>query len=135
MHNEQAKPRALTKSGFSPDTAQTVLGPSGRKFTVSNRMTSHCFNPSCGRLLSSLAEGRLFQFEITSISISAVDDNTDQFDETPQRETAHFWLCSQCAATMTLALEPLGGLRVLPLESAAPIPRDVASVQKPIHDC
>jgi hypothetical protein len=82
-----------------------------------------------------LAEGRLFQFEITSISISAVDDNPDQMNETPQRETAHFWLCSQCAATMTLSLEPLGGLRVLPLEAAPSMHRNPSPVPKSIHDC
>lgn len=98
-------------------------------------MISLCSNPSCGRALSSLAEGRLFQFEITSISISAVDENPDQFDETPKRETAHFWLCSECASTMTLALDPFGGLRVLPLESAPPINRNMTSITKPIHDC
>jgi hypothetical protein len=98
-------------------------------------MISQCANPTCGRTLSSLAEGRLFQFEITSISISAVDENNDQFDETPQRETAHFWLCSQCAATMTLTLEPLGGLRVLPMESPAAVPRNVSASPKPLHDC
>ncbi len=98
-------------------------------------MISQCSNPSCGRPLSSLAEGRLFQFEITSISISAVDENSEQFDETPQRETAHFWLCAQCAATMTLWLEPLGGLRVLPLEAAPAMTRNLATLPKPIHDC
>lgn len=98
-------------------------------------MVSQCSNPGCNRPLASLAEGRLFQFEITSISISAVDDNSDQFDEAPQRETVHFWLCSHCASTMTLSLEPLGGLRVLPLEAATPITRSRASVPNPIRDC
>jgi hypothetical protein len=98
-------------------------------------MISQCSNPSCGRALSSLAEGRLFQFEITSISISAIDENSDQFDETPHRETVHFWLCSQCAASMTLSLEPLGGLRVLPLDAAPPMTQHLTSLPKPIHDC
>jgi hypothetical protein len=98
-------------------------------------MISQCSNPICGHAISSLAEGRLFQFEITSISISAVDDNSDQFDETPQRETVHFWLCAQCAGTMTLSLDPLGGLRVLPLEAAPHIPRNPSPAPKPIHDC
>jgi hypothetical protein len=98
-------------------------------------MISQCSNPGCGRTLSSLAEGRLFQFEITSISVSAVDENSDHFDETPQRETAHFWLCSQCASTMTLSLEPLGGLRVLPIEAAAPLARKLPTTSKAIHDC
>ncbi|HEX6504172.1 MAG TPA: hypothetical protein VF011_13095 [Terriglobales bacterium] len=98
-------------------------------------MISQCANPGCSRTITSLAEGRLFQFEITSISISAVDENANQFDETPQRETVHFWLCSECASTMTLTLEPLGGLRVLPVDSAPPPPGSLAPAPKPIHDC
>src|SRR5437899_8267875 len=69
-------------------------------------MLSQCANPTCARPLTSLSEGRLFQFEIVSISVSATDDTNEDFDETPRRETAHFWLCPQCAATMALTLEP-----------------------------
>ena len=98
-------------------------------------MISQCSNPGCGRAISSLAEGRLYQFEITSISISAVDDHAGQFDEVPQKETAHFWLCSQCAASMTLSLEPLGGLKVVPLDSIPPGACNVTPISKPIHDC
>src|SRR5437016_14231604 len=74
-------------------------------------MLSQCANPTCARPLTSLSEGRLFQFEIVSISVSATDDTNEDFDETPRRETAHFWLCPQCAATMALTLEPASGLR------------------------
>ncbi len=95
---------------------------------------SQCANPNCERVLSSFSEGRLFQFEITSISISAVDENSAQFDETPHRETAQFWLCAQCASTMTLALEPLGGLRVLPLAGVPPVSGN-SPLAKPLHDC
>ena len=120
---------------FRQNTAETVLGESQPAFTVMRVMVSHCANPSCGRPLSSLAEGRLFQFEITSISISAVDEKSAQFDETPHRETAHFWLCAQCASTMMLTLDPLEGLRVLPLESLPSVPRSLAPDRKPLHDC
>ena len=83
-------------------------------------MISQCANSSCGRPLTSLSEGRLYQFEIVSISISATDECPEKLDETPHRETAHFWLCGCCAKTMTLALEPLSGLRLLPIQPVGP---------------
>lgn len=99
-------------------------------------MLSQCANPACGHPLTSLSEGRLFQFEIVAISISAVDENDENFDETPKRETAHFWLCSGCAATMTLTLEPLHGLQLVPLENPnPPLSSDTLSSSKPLHDC
>jgi hypothetical protein len=64
----------------------------------------------------------LYQFEIVSISISATDENSENLDETPHRETANFWLCSACAKTMTLTLEPASGLRLLPLKPLPPEP-------------
>jgi hypothetical protein len=98
-------------------------------------MLSQCANPNCGRPLTSLSEGRLFQFEIVSISVSATDDASEEFDETPKRETAHFWLCAQCAATMALSLEPVSGLRLVPLESEThPVTRPL-SPPREFHDC
>jgi hypothetical protein len=78
-------------------------------------MLAHCINQGCGEPVRSLAEGRLFQFEIVSISLSADDDVRDSNDETPHSETAQFWLCSSCAMAMTLVLEPAMGLKILPL--------------------
>jgi len=71
--------------------------------------------PACDAALSSLSEGRLFQFEIVSISVSANDDEREPFDEKPRRQTAHYWLCGRCAGSMVLVLEPLPGLRLVPL--------------------
>jgi len=82
-------------------------------------MTLQCANSSCCRPLTSFSEGRLFQFEITSISVSAVDEQREEFDETPKRDTANFWLCSQCAKTMTLTMEPIEGLRLVPLDATS----------------
>ena len=97
-------------------------------------MLSQCANPSCSQPLSSLSEGRLFQFEIVSISISASDDAAEKLDETPHRQTAHFWLCASCAKTMTLALEPLSGLRLLALEPATP-PELPPTSPSELQDC
>jgi hypothetical protein len=98
-------------------------------------MLSQCANPTCAKPLTSLSEGRLFQFEIVSISVSATDDTSADFDETPRRETAHFWLCPQCAATMALTLEPASGLRLVPLESDTGEVNRPAPAPREFHDC
>ena len=82
-------------------------------------MLAHCVNPDCVLPLRSFAEGRLFQFEIVSISVAANDAATAPFDEKPQRQTAHFWLCGRCAEQMTLLLDPAAGLRVVQCDPTA----------------
>ena len=79
-------------------------------------MLAHCTNENCKRPLHSFAEGRLFQFEVISISLAASDEKSAPFDEKPQRETLHFWLCGRCASKMTLVLEPARGLRLMSLD-------------------
>jgi hypothetical protein len=78
-------------------------------------MVATCVNPKCHSALHSFSEGRLYQFEIVSISVSASDDNLASFDEKPERQTAQFWLCGRCAATMHLTLEPMTGLKLMPI--------------------
>lgn len=80
-------------------------------------MLVYCANPVCYAPLHSFSEGRLFQFEVVSISLSASDDNAEPFDEKPERQTAQFWLCGGCASSMSLVLEPQRGLRLVPLGS------------------
>ena len=75
-----------------------------------------CINETCNRPLQ-LSEGRLFQFEITLISLAVNDKNAAPFDEKPQREMLHFWLCGDCAARSTLVLEPVRGLKLVPLQA------------------
>jgi hypothetical protein len=75
-----------------------------------------CVNRNCSRPLESFSEGRLFHFEILSISVAVDDSEKRDFDEVPRREGIHFWLCGSCAAQMTLVLEPIGGLQLVPLE-------------------
>ena len=79
-------------------------------------MTARCINENCNRKLHSFSEGRLFQFEIVSISLAANDETSAPFDEKPQRETVHYWLCGNCASTLTLVLEPARGLKLVLLE-------------------
>lgn len=79
-------------------------------------MLARCANESCNRPLYSFSEGRLFQFEVISISVAASDENSAPFDEKPQRETLHLWLCADCASNVTLVLEPARGIKMVPLE-------------------
>ena len=84
---------------------------------------ARCINENCSLPLHSLSEGRLFQFEVISISLAANDATAEPFDEKPRRETAHFWLCGSCASMWTVMLEPARGLKLVPLQeqtTAAP---------------
>ncbi len=105
------------------------------KADAATRMLSQCANPACCRPLTSLSEGRLFQFEIVSISVSASDEGCEEFDESPTTETAHFWLCSECATTMSLTLEPVSGLRLVPLDTIPPDRTKPTPLPRELHDC
>ena len=85
----------------------------GRDLRLRGPMLAHCVNESCNRPVHAFSEGRLFQFEVVSISLSATDETAAPFDEKPLRETVHFWLCGNCAASYTLVLEPARGLRLI----------------------
>ena len=91
---------------------------------------ARCINENCNLPLRSLSEGRLFQFEIISISLAASDEGAAPFDEKPHRETVHFWLCGSCASTMTLVLEPARGLKLVPHHEHTPVGTDFAPVRR-----
>jgi len=92
-------------------------------------MLAHCINDACNRALHSFSEGRLFQFEVVSISVAACDENSAPFDERPQRQTLHLWLCGRCASTMTLVLEPTRGVKVVPLEQRGDEGRETSTLR------
>ncbi len=98
-------------------------------------MKTICANPDCHRSLASFSEGRLFQFEIVAISVSANDENKQDFDELPIREKTHFWLCGPCSITMRLILKPIEGLRVIPLESTIETATDPSSDTLNLRNC
>ena len=94
-------------------------------------MLGHCVNPDCGAPLHSFSEGRLYQFEIVSISIAATDSAKAPFDEKPERQAVHYWLCGRCAGNLNLQLEPLQGLRVVPLMPGVELGDQAGG---PLHD-
>jgi hypothetical protein len=83
-------------------------------------MIARCINPNCSTPLHSFAEGRLFQFEVVSISVSATDETIGPFDEKLNTQTAQFWLCGRCAGSLSLVLDPVSGLRIVPLGAEPP---------------
>jgi hypothetical protein len=70
-----------------------------------------------------------------SISVSATDESLSEFDERPQRETANFWLCSECAENMTLSMDPMAGLRLTPLNTTPSDPAPQRVPDSELHDC
>jgi len=71
--------------------------------------------------LHSFCEGRLYQFEIVSISIAANDSAVAPFDERPERRVVHYWLCGRCAGSLGVQLDPRRGLYFVPLEAQMPV--------------
>jgi len=94
------------------------------------QIMARCINENCNLPLHSLSEGRLFQFEVISISLAASDETAAPFDEKPQRETAHFWLCGSCASTLTLVLEPARGLKLVPVQERASAATDFSVIPR-----
>ena len=78
-------------------------------------MISRCANPACSSRFRYLHEGRIFQFEMTSISVTGDDARGTN---SPSRRTEYFWLCDACTLTMTLVVEPDAAVTLVPVLGA-----------------
>jgi hypothetical protein len=66
-----------------------------------------------------LRDGRLFQFEIKSITQANLDTKSlASLSGQLSRRVFHFWLCGQCSSTLTLAFDTLKGVIVRPRQAA-----------------
>ncbi len=75
-------------------------------------MVSKCANLACGARFRYLREGRLFNFELNRLASAGpylVGEKKSS------RNVEHFWLCHQCAATMTLVVGLRGEVEVVTL--------------------
>ena len=78
-------------------------------------MLSKCANPGCSNLFRYLHEGRLFRME-TEIQREGSSSLTCRPDGKKSiRRMEFFWLCDNCASTMTLVYEKGVGVRARPL--------------------
>jgi hypothetical protein len=64
-------------------------------------MLSKCANPNCSALFRYLHQGKVFNLE--PMPARPVAGAHGEF--LLQHKIEHFWLCAQCASTMTLAVE------------------------------
>jgi hypothetical protein len=65
-------------------------------------MISKCANPACSARFLYLHEGKLFRFEREARNDSELLLGFDPTLHKHSRGVEFFWLCAQCAATMTL---------------------------------
>jgi hypothetical protein len=80
-------------------------------------MLSKCTNPGCFAQFHYFHQGKLFRWE----TAGAARDNNPSFGADPEikapaRRIEYFWLCEDCAASMTLAFDRKVGVVVHPLE-------------------
>src|SRR6202040_2277723 len=70
------------------NTGKTVFDSAACSPNMAVRVTTmmSCVNRNCNRPMAHFSEGRLFHFEILSISVTADDDKKRDFDEVPHRE-------------------------------------------------
>ena len=59
-------------------------------------MINQCANPSCGKLLHYLREGRIFVFDLPDPDVPVPAPGGRA------RRLQHFWLCGSCSETMVL---------------------------------
>ncbi|MDR3763212.1 MAG: hypothetical protein P4M01_03870 [Acidobacteriota bacterium] len=79
-------------------------------------MLAKCFNPQCSAQFHYLGKGRLFRIEFGR------DDARYSRKEKPFE---YFWLCGECASTMTVAQDCDGHVHVAPrplTDGATPLP-------------
>ena len=60
-------------------------------------MLAKCANPVCGEHFRYLREGRIFNLEI--------DPPAPGSSPGPQHRIEHFWLCEQCARSLTVVYD------------------------------
>jgi len=82
-------------------------------------MLSCCANPACSAPLRYLQEGRLFQFEVRSTSLSDLERPGPAARRSQaSHQVSHFWLCGRCCTNLTLTFDQVRGVMVVPLRSA-----------------
>jgi hypothetical protein len=78
-------------------------------------MLSKCTNPGCSAQFHYFHQGKLFRWE----TAGGTRDSHPSFGADPQfkapaRRIEYFWLCENCAASMTLAFDRAVGVVVHP---------------------
>jgi hypothetical protein len=82
-------------------------------------MVSKCANPDCSESFRYFHIGKLFRFETTRGWERRRALGEGEVPRKAMRRIEFYWLCENCAATMTLAYQPDVGISVHPSAHAA----------------
>lgn len=85
-------------------------------------MLQKCANPSCSSVFRRLSDGKLFQVE------------TEYFEKTfrpspviprnkSRRRVEYFWLCGDCASSLSLTFDKTHGIVTVPLPGTNAMPK------------
>jgi hypothetical protein len=87
-------------------------------------MLSKCLNPRCSATFQYLDQGRLFRIDFNEAARRRAPLGAKQNPafRSKTHPIEHFWLCQECAQTMTVALDECGEVRLItPPERQAPL--------------
>lgn len=76
-------------------------------------MLHKCANPACQNAFRKLTQGKLFLVETDELGVSQPQA---EWKRANHRRIEHYWLCDQCAQTLTLAYERGRGVVAIPLD-------------------
>jgi hypothetical protein len=76
-------------------------------------MLSKCANPACSNPFRRLSDGKLFQVETETCLYP--DGRHENGRKKPPHRLEYYWLCTQCAAFVTLAFDQNQGIMTVPL--------------------
>lgn len=82
-------------------------------------MVSKCANPECSASFRYLYTGKLFRFETSGGQERRRAMGEEEVPRKCMRRIEFYWLCEECAATMTLAYDPGVGILARPITKAA----------------
>ena len=80
-------------------------------------MLSKCANPTCSASFRRLGSGRLFRFEVRSLSEPCRDVPHSVCSTKSGHASVFFWLCKNCKLTNTLSFDSALGLTVQPIST------------------
>jgi len=84
-------------------------------------MVSKCLNPHCSAIFKYFGRGRLFRIDYTEESrrFAMAGKKLVPSIRSKANPIEHFWLCEECATTITVALRDAGEVRLVPFKVSA----------------
>lgn len=73
-------------------------------------MLAKCANPNCSNEFHYLRKGKVFQVVVDAVKGPLPSGPQLVAEARASQHIEHFWLCDECAATMTLAVDRQRGI-------------------------